>query len=420
MGVSTQEFGGLSCWLVNVLNVVAGRLDEEGGAMFTRPAVDLIGGRFVGRGSIGRQRTRVRGLPAFGSELPSSALAEEIETPGLGQVCALITCAGNPVLSTPNGSRLDRALAGLEFMVAIDFYVNETTRHAHIILPPASPLERDHYDVVFHALAVRNTAKFSPAVFPRRAEARHDWEIFSALTTRLLRTSRGTTRRRLVTALRRQLGPRRLLDFALRAGPHGSGLRPFGDGLSLRRLLESAHGIDLGALESCLPGRLATSDKRIQLAPAPLVADVVRLDALLAGPAAAGGERLMLNGRRDFRANNSSMHNSHRLVKGRPRCTLLIHPNDALARGLADGDRARVQSRVGTVDVEVEICDGIAPGVVSLPHGWGHGRPGVRLSVAVAHAGVSVNDLTDDERVDALTGNAAFSGVQVMVEKGSG
>lgn len=430
MGVSTQEFGGVSCWLVNVLNVVAGRLDEAGGAMFTRPAVDLVGGRFVGRGSVGRQRTRVRGLPAFGSELPSSALAEEIETPGAGQVRGLVTCAGNPVLSTPNGARLDRALAGLEFMAALDLYVNETTRHAHVILPPASPLERDHYDIVFHALAIRNTAKFSPAVFPRPTEARHDWEIFSDLTSRLQRTSlqggasradghahtlRRAIRARAATALQRHLGPRRLLDFALRAGPHGSGFRPFGKGLNLRRLNESAHGIDLGALEPCLPGRLATPDKHIQLAPSLLVADVARLEAVLAGPGVSQDDSLVLIGRRDLRSNNSWMHNSHRLVKGRARCTLLIHPDDARRRGLANGDLARVRSRVGVVDVEVEVDDGIAPGVVSLPHGWGHGRPGVRLSVAAAHAGVSVNDLTDDERVDVLTGNAAFSGVAVRV-----
>jgi len=417
VGVSTQAFGTLACWLVNVLNVVTGRLDAVGGAMFPRPAADLIGGRFAGRGSVGKWRSRVRGLPAFGSELPVAVLAEEIDTPGPGQVRALVTHAGNPVLSTPNGARLDRALAGLEFMASIDIYLNETTRHAHVILPPTFALERDHYDLAFHGLAIRNTAKFSPAVFPRPAGARHDWEILNDLTWRLGGgpwTAR--LRARALAALRATLGPRRLLDYMLRAGPYGAGLRPFGGGLTLARLARSVHGIDLGPLEPCLPDRLHTPDRRIRLAPEPMLADLTRLEALAKRAPLRDGS-LSLIGRRDLRSNNSWMHNSARLVKGRRRCTLLMHPSDAAARGLSDGDPVRVRSRVGAVEVELQLTEDIAPGVVSLPHGWGHARPGTRLAIASAHPGASINDLTDDACVDAASGNAAFSGVAVWVER---
>jgi anaerobic selenocysteine-containing dehydrogenase len=415
VGVSTQGFGTLACWLVNVLNVVTGRLDVPGGAMFPRPAADLIGGKYAGRGSVGKWRSRVRGLPAFGSELPVAALAEEIDTPGPGRVRALVTHAGNPVLSTPNGTRLERALAGLDFMVSIDIYLNETTRHAHVILPTTVALERDHYDVAFNGLAIRNTAKFSPAVFPRPAGARHDWEILNELTWRLAGRSQGDRwRARALAAARGTLGPRRLLDYMLRTGPYGAGLRPFGRGLTLARLARSVHGVDLGPLEPCLPGRLQSPDHRIDLAPDPMLADLRRLDAALT-PVPGDGS-LSLVGRRDLRTNNSWMHNSYRLVKGPGRCTLLMHPADAAARGLADGAQVTVRSRVGTIEVELQLTDDMAPCVVSLPHGWGHTRPGVRLATASVHPGASINDLTDDLCVDALSGNAAFSGVRVRVE----
>jgi len=414
VGVSTQEYGGLCCWLINVLNAVTGNLDRAGGAMFTRPAVDLlaVADRIGQRGHFDKGRSRVRGLPEFGGEWPVAALAEEIETPGDGRIHALLTIAGNPVLSTPNGARLDRALPTLDFMVSIDIYLNETTRHAHLILPPTFALEHDHYDAVFHTLAVRNTAKYSPALVARGADQRHDWEILLDLALRLdaERGRKGRLRR----AVYRQLRPERLLALLLRAGPYGAGINPFGGGLTLGRLKRAPHGIDLGPLEPCLPRRLYTRSRRIDLAPARLVADIERLKAALSAKA-SDGRPLQLIGRRDLRTNNSWMHNSLRLVKGRERCTLLMHPRDAAARGLAKGQRVRIRSRVGSVEAPLEVTEDMMPGVVSLPHGWGHGREGARLRVAKENAGVSINDLTDEQLVDSLCGNAGFSGVPVEV-----
>lgn len=416
-GVSTQEFGGLAHWLISLLNLVTGNLDRPGGAMFTRPAVDVLA--HTGAGSLGRRHSRVRGLPEFGGELPAAALAEEIDTPGPGQVRALVTSAGNPVLSTPNGARLERALAGLEFMVSIDFYVNETTRHAHLILPPTSPLEHEHYDLAFHALAVRDTAKLSPAVLPAPPGALHDWEIFLGLQRRL---QRGLAARVRNAALAR-LGPLGLLDLALRTGPRGPRISPPSAGLSVRRLRKHPHGIDLGPLEPVLPGRLRTPGRRIVAAPAPMLADLARLRARLldgAGDAGGGGFDLLLIGRRQLRSNNSWMHNYPRLMKGRDRCTLLVHPADAAARGIADGARVVLASRTGSVEVPAEVSDGVMRGVVSLPHGFGHTRPGTRVPVAEAHAGASANDVTDETRVDALSGNAAVNGVPVRVSLAMG
>jgi anaerobic selenocysteine-containing dehydrogenase len=421
MGLSVQPFGTLCQWLIQVLNVATGNLDRPGGVMLTKPAVDFIDS--VGRGiQMGREprRTRVRGLPGFGGELPVAALAEEILTPGPGQVRALLTAAGNPVLSTPNGRQLEQALSSLDFMVAVDFYVNETTRHAHVILPPTFALERDHYDLVFHALAIRNTAKYSRPLFAPAPGSRHDWEIFAGLTRRI--ESLDPARRPpLGQRLRdRWLTPRRTLALGLRLGPYGRGLVPWRPGLSLAELERRPHGVDLGPLEPCLPARLRTPDRRIALAPAALLADVERLVAGRADEAPAAMEReLLLIGRRDPRTNNSWMHNSRRLVKGPVRCTLMIHPRDAHARGLTDGALARIASRTGTVELPAELTDEVMPGVVSVPHGWGHHRPGVKLGIAAAHPGVSVNDLTDDRRVDPLCGNAALNGVPVVVQPAS-
>ncbi|MBI1809786.1 MAG: molybdopterin-dependent oxidoreductase [Gemmatimonadetes bacterium] len=414
IGVSTQEFGALACWLISLLNAVTGRIDVPGGAMFTRPAVGVMqgGGSYGGAGRFGRWRTRVRGLPEFAGELPVSALAEEMETPGDGQIRALVTHAGNPVLSTPNGARLDRAIAGLEFYAAIDFYVNETTRHAHVILPPVGPLERDQYDVVFHALAIRNTAKYSPPLFAKPADARYDWEILTELTARM--TGGGVAKRLRALAewaMVRWLGTRGVLDRELKRGPYGR------QGLSVRTLEANPHGVDLGALEPMLPRALRTDDRTVHLAPAEVVGDVRRLAATVDAPAGAHDGALSLIGRRELRSNNSWMHNSERLVRGKARCTLLMHPADATARGLADGELVTVTSRTGRVDVRLETTDAMMPGVVSLPHGWGHGRDGVQLRVAQRHAGASINDLTDDQRTDALSGNAAFCGVPVRVER---
>jgi anaerobic selenocysteine-containing dehydrogenase len=412
VGVSMQEFGGLACWLISALNVVTGRLDARGGAMLTTPAIDILRAdqRTGEAARFGRWTSRVRKLPEFAGELPVSALAEEIDTPGNGQIRALVTHAGNPVLSTPNGQRLDRAIAGLEYYVAIDFYINETTRHAHLILPPTFALERDHYDLVFHALAVRNTAKYSPPVFPRPASARHEWEILNELTARM----RGTTKARAKAVALAWLKPRGMLAIALRTGPHGSGFSPLRRGISMAALLKNPHGIDLGALQPSLPGKLRTADRRLHLAPDLFVADVERLAATLHA-AAGSDETLALIGRRSLRSNNSWMHNSERLVRGKNRCTLQMHPTDATARNIHDGDALRITSRVGSVIAPVEITNDVMPGVVSLPHGWGHGRAGTRTPVANAHPGVSINDLTDEQHLDTLTGNASFSGVRVTV-----
>jgi anaerobic selenocysteine-containing dehydrogenase len=417
IGVSTQRFGALACWLINVLNIVTGNLDAPGGAMFTTPAVDLVKPPLVkgaGRGHFAKWKSRVRGLPEFGGELPVATLAEEIETEGKGQIRALVTSCGNPVLSTPNGARLERALTSLDFMVSVDFYLNETTRHAHVILPPTGPLEHDHYDLVFHSLAVRNTSKYAPAVFARPEGTRHDWEIWNELSWRMAERPAQRLLERATSLALGKLGPRGLLDVLLRSGPRGDrfGLKP--GGLSLAALEKAPHGIDLGPLEVCLRERLFTTSGKIELAPELLVRDVERLERELPG-LSRNGEQLVLIGRRQLRSNNSWMHNSQRLVKGPVRCTLEMHPSDAAALGVRAGQEVELSSRVGKVVAPVKLSADLMPGVVSLPHGWGHHRPGTRLQVAGAHAGVSINDVTDELVVDELCGNAGFSGQFVRV-----
>ena len=417
IGVSTQEFGGVCQWLIIVLNIVTGNLDRVGGAMFTLPAFDPVKApeSLAPSGSFGRWHSRVRHLPEFSGELPVVALAEEILTEGAGQVKALVTTAGNPVLSTPNGRQLDHALAGLEFMVSIDFYINETTRHANIILPPSSSLERTHYDLAFNLLAVRNTAKFSPAFFQRDALTRHDWEILFELQTRMESDGfLGNVKRKIG---KRFFGPERILDIGLRFGPYGAKLNPFSKGLTLRKLKEAVHGIDLGPLKPCLPDRLRTADKRIELAPDVLVQDIKRVKAKLFDevPIHSNGH-LLLIGRRQLRGNNSWMHNSERLLRGKPQCTILMHPTDVAERKLNQGQNVLVSSSVGSVTVPIEVSDEMMLGVVSIPHGWGHDRKGVQLDVAQQHAGESINDLTDSLAIDALCGTAAFNGTLVTVE----
>ena len=411
IGLSTQEFGGVCQWLINVLNIVTGNLDRPGGAMFTLPAFDPVTtpDALAPRGSFARWHSRVRKLPEFAGEIPVATLAEEILTEGMGQVKALVTLAGNPVLSTPNGREVDRALASLEFMVSIDCYINETTRHAHIILPPTSSLERGHYDLAFHLLAVRNIAKFSPPLFQREANTRHDWEILLELQTRM---ENGFLNRVKNGVMKQFLGPERMLDLGLRFGPHH---------LSLRKVKKAVHGIDLGPLTSCLPKRLCTADKRIELAPEVLVKDVERVKSKF--PTAAVHEtngELLLIGRRQLRSNNSWMHNSERLVKGKPLCTILMNPADAAHRELANGQNVRVRSRVGSIVLPIEVSDEMMPGVVSIPHGWGHDRPGNQLEVAQQHAGQSINDLTDNHAIDTLCGTAAFNATAVTVEEATG
>jgi anaerobic selenocysteine-containing dehydrogenase len=415
IGVSQQGFGAACQWLIQTLNVVTGNFDRAGGAMLTRPAIDAVAaaaGVGIGRGSYGRWRSRVRGFPEAGGELPVATMAEDMLEPGAGQIRGLLTIAGNPVLSTPNGAQVDRALAGLEFMVSVDAYVNETTRHAHIILPPVSPLERSHFDVALPVVAVRNNAKWSPAIFPAPDGGRTDWQILLELK-RTIEARRGPSlRARLENALLDRLGPDGTVDLLLRAGPYGQ-LRKGRAGLTLRKLEAAPHGVDLGALEPCLPERLPRRHKRVELAPKPLVREVVRARALLEVPR----PEVVLVGRRHLRSNNSWMHNLPKLAAGKNRCTLLVHPDDAARLGLTDGAPARVRSRVGEIQVPVEISDEMMAGVVSLPHGFGHGRPGVQLRVAARAeaAGASVNDLTDELLLDELSGTAAFSGVPVEV-----
>ncbi|MCD4534635.1 molybdopterin-dependent oxidoreductase [Nocardioides sp. cx-169] len=407
LGVSTQGFGSVCQWAIQCLNLLTGNFDRVGGVLFPEPAIDIVGRRIIGPGHFDVWRSRVRDLPEFAGELPVSVLREEIETPGEGQIRALVTLAGNPVLSTPDGDGLGRALEGLDFMVSVDLYVNETTRHADVILPPTSALERDQYDLVFHNFAVRNTARYTPPVFAKDADQRHDWQIFAGLATRLRRrpgAPRLPLRARLVGAARMAASPAVVL----------TGLLATGRAVSMRRLRAHPEGVDLGPLRPTMPGRLQTADRRIHLAPPLLVADLDRLRAALAPSVVREGE-LLLIGRRHQRDNNSWMHNAPRLTKGRPRHHLLMSPGDLAARGLADGDRVRVRSRVGEVEVEVTGTDDLMPGVVSLPHGYGHQVAGTRMRHASQVAGISINDLTDPSVLD-VSGNAALNGVPVTVQ----
>ncbi len=446
IGTCTAEFGTLASWLVDVLNVCTGNLDRPGGAMFTKAAVGASNTRGKpgsGRGlRLGRHRSRVRGLAESLGELPVVALAEEIETPGEGQVRAFVSIGGNPALSTPNSDRLDAALDQLDFMVSVDPYINETTRHADVILPVPGALQKGHYDVALLQLAIRNVANWSPPVLPLADDQPDEWEVLARLAlilqgagadadpavvddlviTSLVNASladetspiHGRDAEEILAALEPRRGPARLIDFMLRTGPYGDGFGSITQGprLTLDVLEANPHGIDLGALQPRLPEVLRTPTGKIELAPEPLVADLPRLRSALGR---ADGDGLLLIGRRDVRSNNSWMHNVEVLVKGKPRCTLHVHPDDARRLGLADGGSATVTSRVGKLVAPVQITDQIRPGVVSLPHGWGHDQDGVELAVAGRHGGVNANILTDEMAVDALSGNAVLNGVPVDV-----
>ncbi|HQF02403.1 MAG TPA: molybdopterin-dependent oxidoreductase [Phycicoccus sp.] len=407
MGVSTQAHGVTCQWAIQCINILTGNLDRPGGTMFTTPAIDLIAHKLVPAGHLGAWRSRVRGLPEFGSELPVSTLADEMLTPGEGQLRALVSIAGNPVSSTPGGHRLDAALDGLDFMVAIDIYINETTRHADVILPPTGPLEREHYDLIFHTLAVRNTARWSPALFDKPDSARHDWEIARDLSFALIR-ARGD-KPSLVDQGRFRVSPRMIIDGLLRVGPVRGGVK---------KVAKTPGGVDLGALQSQLPERLQTPNKRIHLAPDVLMDAVTELaDHVDVGPITLRDNELLLIGRRHQRDNNSWMHNAPRLTKGRPRHHLLAHPDDLAERGIVDGSFVRVRSASGAVEVEVSASEDMMPGVVSLPHGYGHGlKDGVRMRFAVQLPGVSINDLTDPSRTEAVGANAVLNGVPVTIE----
>jgi len=415
MGLSTQAHGVVCQWAIQVINLLTGNIDREGGSLITTPAMDLIKMKLMGPGHFDAWRSRVRGAPEFSGELPVSVLAEEMLTPGKGQIRALVTSCGNPALSTPNGRQLEQALGKLDFMVSIDFYVNETTRHANVILPPTCAVEHDHYDLVFLHLAVRNIARYSEAVVQPAAGTMHDWQIYSELARRYARRiwalERASVRARLTGMLTRgivgHMPPHRVLAI---------GLKRAGKGLSLKQLRTHPHGIDLGPLQPSLFKKLQQGKRRIDLLPLGIRQELPYVASVF--PAVATStltSTLKLIGRRDVRSNNSWMHNSARLVSGKPRCTLWIHPQDAAARHLQDGQTVNVASRVGQVSVPVHLTVDIRPGVVSLPHGWGHDRPGTHLHIAQAHAGASINDLTDDKLTERISANAAFSAVPVQV-----
>ncbi|HEY6758661.1 MAG TPA: molybdopterin oxidoreductase family protein [Baekduia sp.] len=436
IGTTTQAFGTTASWLVDVLNVVTGNLDRPGGAMFPLPSGGLPntkGEPGHGRGArFGRWTSRVRGLGEVFGELPVACLAEEIDTPGDGQIRALLTVAGNPVVSTPNSDRLAAALDDLDFMVSLDIYVNETTRHADVILPAPSPLEKAHFDFVFQGFAIRNYANWSPAVLERPADLPDEWETLlrlvgavsgqgpdadvAAIDAFVVRAAigrevgdphspwHGRDVEEALADLAPRVGPERLVDLMLRTGPYG---------LTLADLEAQPHGVDLGPLLPRLPEVLRTPSGKVELAPAPLVADVPRLHEAL--DALADPDGLVLIGRRHLRSNNSWMHNLPRLVRGPEQCTLHVHPDDATRLSLVDGGQATVSSRVGSVTAPVEVTDAIRPGVVSLPHGWGHDREGADMAVARAHAGVNSNVLTDEADVEPLTGTAVLNGIPVTV-----
>lgn len=437
IGTTTQAFGTTASWLIDVLNCVTGNLDRAGGAMFPLPSTGLQNSKGEpgrGRGAkFGRWASRVRGLGEVFGELPAAALAEEIDTPGDGQVRALITVAGNPVLSTPNSDRLAAALDQLEFMVSLDIYVNETTRHADVILPAPSPLEKAHFDFVFQGFAVRNYANYSPPVLARPEGLPDEWETvlrlvgvatgqgpdadIAAIDEFVLRAAigrevgdafspwHGRDVEACVAELEPRVGTARLIDMMLRTGPYG---------LTLSDLETQPHGIDLGPLEPRMPGVLRTPSGRIELAPPALADDVARLHGALVEHT-ENVDGIVLIGRRDLRSNNSWMHNLPLLVRGPERCTLHVHPDDAARLGLEDGAPAAISSRVGSVTAPVEVTGDIRPGVVSLPHGWGHDHAGTAMSTAQAHAGVNSNILTDEAAIEPLTGTAVLNGIPVTV-----
>jgi anaerobic selenocysteine-containing dehydrogenase len=435
IGTTTQRFGTTASWLIDVINALTGNLDRPGGVMFTKAAAgasNTKGQPGKGKGVLfGRWQSRVRGANEVLGELPVACLAEEIETPGEGQVRALFTVGGNPVSSTPNVDRLTAAVESLEFMVSLDIYVNETTRHADVILPALSPLEHSQYDLAFNQFAVRNIAKFSPAVFEPAPGALDEYETLLKLTGIAagagadadiealdLMVATETARREsadphsplagqdpadIVAAAAPWTGPERILDIMLRGGPYD---------LTLDDVAAAEHGIDLGPLEPRLPEVLRTPSGMVELAPEAIVADVPRLAEALTESA----DGMVLVGRRDLRSNNSWMHNLPVLVRGPARCTAHVHPSDAARLGLDDGGVARVSSRAGSVEIPVEVTEAIMPGVVSIPHGWGHAVPGLDMAVAREHAGVNTNVLTDELDLEPITGTAILNGIPIVLE----
>ena len=444
IGTCNQEFGTLASWLVDVVNILAGKFDRPGGLMFSNPIApsmtNLRPPDFSEGWSFGRWKSRVRGAPEVLGQVPVSCLAEEIATPGKEQIRALITIAGNPVLSAPDAAKLDAALPALECMVAVDNYLNETTRHAHVILPGLSPLEQPHYDELLWSWAVRNAGKYSAPLFDPEPDRPHEWQILLALAALLqgqraddidtdllddlffaglVATFAGLSHSGIagrdpgeVVALAEGKGPERILDFALRIGPWGEGYGKNSKGMTLETMKRSPNGIDMGALETRIPEILDTPHGKIDLAPAYVCADLDRLRERLKEER----KDLVLVSRRHIRSNNSWMHNVAELVTGKDRCTLLVHPEDAVRWGLEPGGSAEVRSEAGCLTVPVEVSDEMMIGVVSMPHGWGHAKKGARLGVAARNAGVCSNILAPGTFVDVLSGNAAVNGIPVQIE----
>ena len=437
IGTCTQEYGTLASWLVDVLNVITGHLDVPGGAMFAKSATfaaNTAGASGRGKGiTTGRRQSRVSGAPEVFGEFPINCIAEEIDTPGEGRMRALITIATNPVLSVPNGPRLSKALDSLDFMVSLDIYLNETTRHADVILPGPSPLEDLHFDVAFPQMSWRNHARYSPPVLPRTAGQPEEWQNLLRLAaiaqgrgagvdvTALddaqfaedAQRSFGAHADAVIAATQGLHGPLRGLDVALRAGPYGDGFGEKPEGLNLAKVMAAnpTGGIDLGELQPRIPESLRTPSGKVELAPPLLIADLPRALADLQRPA----PDLVVIGRRDVRTNNSWMHNLPTLAKGPFRCTALVHPADAARLGLQEGAMAHMENAQGSLEVQVHVSDDIMPGVVSLPHGWGHDLPGAQLSVASQRPGVNLNALLDEKLRDPLSGNAVLSGMRVKM-----
>jgi anaerobic selenocysteine-containing dehydrogenase len=439
MGTSTVSFGTTVNWLVDVVNILTGNLDRPGGAMFPTPAHFPKKQKPGGRGwKTGRWQSRVKGLDEVLGELPVCTLVDEMETGGEGQIRALLTIASNPVISLPNALRIDKALSDLEFMVSIDFYVNASTRHADVILPPTGPLSTAWYDVAFYNLSVRNMAHYSPPTLPMPENEMDKWEIMYKLALIFSGQGAGADTgpmddfiiqmmvdgaakketsplhgrdREILENLARFRGPDRVLDFMLRTGAYGDGFGLDPEGLTLEKLIGHPHGLDLGPLKEMLPNHLKTTTGKIELAPAPMVKDAARLEEALKQRTAG----LVLIGRRHLRTNNSWLPNSPELVSGPPRCVLHIHPADARRLGLKSGNLAKIISRVGKVMAPVEVTDKIRPGAVSLPHGWGHDLEGVRMSVARENGGVNSNILTDEAEIDPLSNTSVLNGIPVEV-----
>lgn len=441
MGTSTVRHGALCSWLIEVINILTGNLDSEGGTGFPR-AAHVPEGSLAGKGfATGRWHSRVSGAAEVCGELPVSVLAEEIETPGKGQIRALLTIAGNPMVAVPESDRLDSALGDLDFMVSVDYYINETTRRADVILPPAPILAHGHYDFFFTGLSVRNLAAYSPPVLEKRPDEKYKWEILSHLALiasgkgpgadpgqvadgmvgDLAKTvikalggeeKAGISQQDLAAMVSGRKGPERVLDFLLRIGPYGDnfGLKP--DGLSLEKLEASPHGMDLGPLESWIDHALANPDGKIHLFPEPVRSALAEIKN---PPKPAEDRPFLLIGRRHLRTNNSWMHNIASLSRNNP-CTLHVNPHDAEALGLAEKDTAAIKSSAGSIFAPVEITDRVMPGVLSLPHGWGHDMEGVKMRVARKNPGVNTNRIVPAD-TDPLSATAVLNGVAVAVSK---